>query len=72
MGAGGGDRVCFVLTTAAPHATEIRQHTDGLVDFVLRPTLDDAGFGLVRLDSVSEPGIVSDAVMRHLHNDDRV
>jgi len=72
MGADGGDRVCFVLTTAAPPATEIRQHTDGLVDFVLRPTLEDAGFGLVRLDSVSEPGMVSDAVMRHLRNDDLV
>ena len=63
---------CFVLTTAAPAATEIREHTDGLLDFVVRPALEGGGFRVVSLDSISTPGTVSDEVMRHLRTDELV
>lgn len=61
-------RTCFVLTTAAPAGTEIRNHTDGLIEYLVRPALSEAGYRTVRMDEVSEPGKVSDAVLRHLRN----
>lgn len=68
---GEGDRksgTCFVLTTPSPPGTEIRQHTDGLVDYVVRPAASDLGLRVVRMDALSEPGLVSDEVLRQLRN----
>jgi predicted nucleotide-binding protein len=62
------DLTCFVLTSAAPAGTEIRQHTDGLVDFVLEPSLSELGYRIVRMDSLAEPGKVSNEVVRFLRS----
>lgn len=72
MGARDGAHTCFVLTSAAQPGTEIRQHTDGLVDFVLEPALADVGFGLVRMDWLAEPGKVSNETLRLLRSADLV
>lgn len=59
---------CLVLTTAAPAGTEIRHHTDGLIEYLVRPPLDSAGYELIRMDELSTPGILSDAVLRELYS----
>lgn len=60
------DATCFVLTSAAPAGTEIRQHTDGMIDFVLEPSLAELGYQIVRMDALAEPGKVSTEVVRLL------
>lgn len=68
---GEGERhtcACFVLTTPAPPGTEIRQHTDGMVEYVIEPAVSDLGYRIVRMDAISEPGLVSDEVLRQLRN----
>lgn len=66
------ERTCFVLTTSAPPGTEISQHNDGLVEYVITPGVRERGFRVVRMDALSAPGEVSDAVMQHLRVDDLV
>lgn len=66
------ERTCFVLTTAAPADTEISQHNDGLVEYVIGPAVRQRGYRVVRMDAVSAPGTISDAAMRHLRVDDLV
>lgn len=66
MGNGERTQTCFVLTSAAPAGTEIRQHTDGLVEFLLQPVLAEVGYEIVRMDSLAEPGKVSNDTVRLL------
>jgi predicted nucleotide-binding protein len=63
---------CLVLTTAAPADTEIRHHTDGLIEYVVRPAVEAAEYELIRMDKLASPGMVSDAVIRELYTADIV
>lgn len=63
---------CLILTTAAPADTEIRHHTDGLIEYVVRPALEATNYGLVRMDELASPERISDAVIRELYTADIV
>lgn len=59
---------CLVLTSTAPEGTEIRQHTDGLIEYVVREPVEGAGYQVLRMDEMTTPGVLSDAVLRELYS----
>jgi hypothetical protein len=60
---------CFVVSPIGQPGTETRRRADAFLRFIVEPVLKDAHFKAVRADMISEPGLVTSQIVRHLVED---
>lgn len=63
---------CFIVTPIGDDGTVIRRSTDGLVDAVLEPLLDELGFKVHVAHRMAHAGSITTQVINHLLEDDLV
>jgi hypothetical protein len=63
---------CFVITPIGGEATDIRRETDGLLDAVIKPVLENHGFEVYAAHHMPDPGSITRQVLRRLLDDDLV
>lgn len=54
---------CFVVAPIGPDGSEIRQRSNDLLDFVIRPVATAAGYSVIRADELNRPGLIDSHII---------
>jgi len=68
------DRVktCFVISPIDEEGSEIRNYSDMVFEFIIRPAVAKHSYKPIRADQLSKPGIITSDIVDRLLNDDLV
>jgi hypothetical protein len=65
-------RSCFVICPIGEDDSEVRKHSDNVLQYVIGPAVAELHYHPIRADLVAKPGEISLDIMTHLLNDDLV
>jgi len=65
-------KTCFVITPIKGELTATRRATDGLLDTVIKPVLQELGMKMEVAHRISTSGSITSQVIEHLLDDDLV
>lgn len=65
-------RKCFVIGPIGTEGSEDREHSDKVLRYLIRHTLEPLGFEVVRADEISEPGSITSQVVQRIVDSDLV
>lgn len=61
------DGVCFFIAPIGENDSPIREHSDAVLQAIVRPAAEQNGLIAVRADEISAPGNITDQVIEHLY-----
>lgn len=62
-------RVCFIISPIGEEGTEVRRRADLVLNYVLKPVLEECGYLWVRADKIAAPGIITSQIIQHILDD---
>ncbi|WP_092332553.1 hypothetical protein [Desulfosporosinus hippei] len=71
-GNSGNEKKCFVISPIGKENSDDRRALNGLIDSVLKPTLEEMGFDVEVAHKINKPGSISHQIIHHLLNDELV
>ncbi|QMV40225.1 hypothetical protein [Cohnella cholangitidis] len=63
---------CFIITPIGNSATETRRHADGVIDATIEPILKDLQIEYFVSHRMSNPGSITNQILKHILEDDLV
>ena len=63
---------CFVSAPIGPEGSEIRERSNIVRDYVIKPVAEECGYEAIRADEIDEPGMITTQVIQHLLDDDLI
>jgi hypothetical protein len=64
-----GEKICFVIAPIGEENSEIRQRSDRILRYIIKPASDLCGYKAIRADKISEPGLITSQVIQHIVDD---
>src|SRR3990172_11423074 len=61
---------CFIITSIGKEGSEIRDRSDHIVEYIIKPALEGLNYEGIRADQISEPGIINVQILTHLVEDE--
>lgn len=65
-------KICFVISPLGKDNSETRRAADGLINTVIKPTLQELEFEVIAPHEIDNPGSITTQVIKHLLNADLV
>lgn len=62
-------KTCFVIAPIGKEGSETRMRSDQILKHIIEPAVKECGFGAVRADQISEPGIITSQIIQHIVDD---
>ena len=62
-------KLCFVISPIGEPESDTRKRSDQILRHIIRPAVEAKGYGAVRADEISEPGIITAQVIQHVVDD---
>jgi hypothetical protein len=63
------EKTCFVISPIGEEGTEIRRRSDQILNHVIKPAAEECGYEIIRADTISEPGLITNQVIQHILED---
>lgn len=63
-------KTCFVITPIGPDNSVIRRSADGVIESVIKPVLERAGYSVEAAHHISTPGSITEQVIQRIINSD--
>ncbi len=63
-------QTCFVISPIGEPDSEVRKNADQVLKHIIQPVVEGLGYEAVRADSVSDPGLISKSILRHILEDE--
>lgn len=63
---------CFVISPIGEDDGPIRRRSDQVLQYIIKPPVEEAGYQLTRADKISEPGIITSQIIERVVEDDLV
>jgi hypothetical protein len=63
-------RRCFVISPIGEPGSAVREHSDDIFRFIIKPAMEECGIEAVRSDHLTEPGKISEQMFREILGDD--
>ncbi len=60
------DKDCFVVSPIGEEDSNIRERSDKLFDYVIKPAVEQYGYDPIRADHIAEPGIITSQIIEHV------
>lgn len=61
---------CFLISPIGPEGSEIREHADDVLDFIIKPAMEELGYAAYRSDHSHAVGKISDQMFHSILEDD--
>ncbi|MDG4757510.1 hypothetical protein [Micromonospora sp. WMMD710] len=65
-------RECFVIAPIGPEGSEIRERSDQILEYVIRPVVEPRGFQAIRGDEIERAGLITSQVLDRIIQNDLV
>ena len=62
------DKVCFYITPIGDEDSDIRKHSDLMLENIVAPALEEFGLTVVRADKISKPGMITKQILKYITN----
>ncbi len=63
------NNICFVIAPIGETGSEIRMRSDQVLNHIIRPAAKEFGYEVMRADQLSEPGVITSQVVKHILDD---
>jgi len=63
------EKICFVIAPIGEPDSDTRKRSDQILRHVITPAANECGYGPIRADLISEPGIITSQVIQHIIED---
>jgi hypothetical protein len=60
------DEVCFYITPIGDEASEGRRHADFMMEYIIKPAVEESGLKVIRADQMGKPGMIGKQVIEHI------
>lgn len=62
-------KTCFVIAPIGEPESETRKRSDQVLQYIIRPSVEQCGYVAVRADEIDRPGIITTQVIQHIVED---
>src|SRR5260370_36636987 len=59
-------RICFVIGPIGAEGSPTRKRSDRVLQFLTKPAAGSCGYEVIRADTISSPGLITDQIIRHV------
>ncbi len=63
------DKICFVISPIGDPGSDIREFSDEVLEYIIAPAVRTCGYIPLRSDQISETGLITLQVIKHLRED---
>jgi hypothetical protein len=61
-------KICFYITPIGEEGSEERRHADFLMEYIIKPAVEEFGLTVVRADQMGKSGMIGKQVIEHILN----
>ncbi|PRD44322.1 hypothetical protein C5748_06965 [Phyllobacterium phragmitis] len=63
---------CFFVAPIGVPKSDVRDRSDKILRYLVRPTVEELGYSVQRADEIDEPGLITSQIIRRVVSDDLV